>query len=150
MEAASNLAVYFVGLALVAPFSISDTTDNDTGKRTVYAMQIDQNLEPLSFMYLRCVDRRPTVEFSLFDFNAPDWVVVTLDGGDEADTPYIFERIPDSTHDLRLYGDASGLMSKIQEGEIRQFTAHSPLGNRSFSIDMEGMAKAWQRVTTSC
>jgi len=136
--------------ALAAPFSVSDTTDNDTGQRTVWALQIDQDLDRLSFLHLKCIDRKPTVELELYGFNAPDWAVVTLGGGDAADTPFIFERVPDRRDELRFHGDARILVNQLQEDSIRQFTVHSPLGNRSASFDMDGLTRAWQRVVAAC
>lgn len=132
-------------------FTISDTTDNETGIRTVYAVQLDvDEMKRMSFMKLECVGRRPSVIFEFYDFTAPEWSVVALGGGDSADTPYIFHHNPDRRGELQLYGDANALIGQLGEDSIRRFTAYASNETREASFGMTGLRKAWQRVSAAC
>lgn len=132
-------------------FTISDTTDNDTGVRTVFAVNLDiDELKRMSFMKLQCVDRRPSVIFEFYDFATPNWAVVALGGGDAADTPFIFYENPDRSGELMLYGDAKALIGQIGEGSVRRFIAYGSHGTREATFGMSGLTKAWQRVSAAC
>lgn len=132
-------------------FTISDTTDNETRIRTVYALQLDvDEIKRLNFMKLECVDHRPSVIFEFYDFAAPAWAVIALGGGDSADTPFIFYRNPDRSSELVLYGDANALVGQLGEDSVRRFIAYSSHGTREASFGMTGLTKAWQRVFSAC
>ena len=144
---------YAVAALLLQPsdFTISDTTDNETGIRTVYALQLDvDEAKRLNFMKLECVDHRPSVIFEFYDYTAPEWAVVVLGGGDSADTPFIFHRNPDRSSELVLYGEANVLVGQLGEDSIRRFIAYASHGTREASFGMTGLAKAWQRVSATC
>ena len=141
-----------ISAALAVPlsdFAISDTTDNVTGKRSVSALQIDPDTDQLNFLQLRCDNRQPAVVFRLYDYTAPNWAIVTLSNGDKAETPMIFERVEETTNELRLYGDPTTLVRSIKEGEVREFVVQAPQ-LRSISFSFGGLDKAWQRVTAAC
>jgi hypothetical protein len=132
-------------------FTISDTTDNETGIRTVYAVQLDvDEIKRMSFMKLECVDHRPSVIFEFYDFTAPEWAVVALGGGDSSDTPFIFHRNPDRDSELVLYGEANDLIGRLSEGSVRRFIAYASHGTREASFGMTGLAGTWQRVSAAC
>lgn len=136
--------------AASSDFQISDTTDNITGVRTVSALQLQQEGKDLNFLYLRCDEHKPAFVLKLYDFNPADWVVVTLSGGDGPDIPFVFEQVAGEREELRLSGDVKTLISELREDEVREFIAHSPLGNRRMSFGLSGFTAAWKRVTAAC
>ena len=132
-------------------FSISDTTDNETGIRTVYALQADvDEAKRLSMLKFECFEHRPSVTFEFYDFPTPEWAVILLGGGDSADLPFVVQRVADRRFELRLHGDPQVLINELGEDSVRRFVVYGATGSRDVSFEMSGLHKAWQRVTSIC
>lgn len=131
-----------------ASFSVSDTTDNNTGEREVYALQIAKDRESLGFIYLRCDAGTPRFMLELYEAPKTEWVIVTTDG--TGDDPLNFRMSTDIYRNLVFQGDSAGLVEKLQGVRSVSLTAHYQFRKLTYNFDTDGIASSWERVVKHC
>jgi hypothetical protein len=162
---AALLAPAAVGAAGTVPrehegeWYFSDTTDNNTGERQVYAMVLHVASGDPDFVqvYMRCSAGKPTfwIDWSNLDF--PDQAVVSVfaEGGpkgEPADQSYVFEKSTDPVESgLRASPETSArIVAAIATSSLVTISAHLAPGPRSVVINVDGAQRAWDRVSRHC
>lgn len=138
---------------------ISDTTDNISGEREVYAMRSFVKAGGTDFvsLHIRCDEGKPIFYIDWSDMVFPDQAVVTVSAtvspDDEApDERFIFEKSTDLVNaGLRASsGTTQALIKAIGIARYAAFTVHLPSGSRTVGIDVGGTLGAWKRVSSHC
>jgi hypothetical protein len=132
-------------------FTFSDTTDNITGEREVYALQISKEVKNFGELLLRCDDGTPRLVMSLYDTPETEWVTITaaIPGGSE-ETPLNF-RLTDKVFKYLSYqGDSDALVQRLTGNQMVAMTAHYDYRSYTFTFSMDGIEEAWRRVKEYC
>ena len=160
-------AVVALGLVQAEPASranegdwyVSDSTDNNTGEREVYAFRLhfkqgDPNDVTLT---MRCSKGKPTFFIEWDDLPFPDQTVLTIGPVAKPDTEpaeekYLFEKSADILErGLRASPETSAkIVSAIGQAKYIVITAYLASGNRTVGIDVNGTQRAWNRVVRHC
>ena len=138
---------------------VSDSTDNNTGEREVYAFQTylergDPNFVTLT---MRCSNGRPTFFVEWQDVAFPDQSVLTIGpvanpDSEPAEERYVFEKSADVIdRGLRASPETSAkIVSAIGDAKYATVTAHLASGTRTIGMEVDGTQRAWSRVSRHC
>jgi len=138
---------------------VSDSTDNNTGEREVYAFRLhlkqgDPNDVTLT---MRCSKGKPTFFIEWDDIPFPDQTVLTIGpvatpDSEPAEEKYLFEKSADILErGLRASPETSAkIVSAIGQAKYVVITAYLASGNRTVGIDVTGAQRAWSRVVRHC
>lgn len=133
---------------------LSDSTDNNTGERSVYAMNLYLKDGVFVQLYMRCTDARPTFFVDWDEVTFPDKAVLTIGsvGSGQDEEPYVFDKSTDIVESgLRASPQTSAkIVAAIGEAKQANFTAHLSSGPRAVTIDVAGTQRAWSRVVRHC
>jgi hypothetical protein len=138
---------------------VSDTTNNNTGEREVYAFQtyLKRGDPDYVTLTMRCSKGRPTLFVEWQDLPFPDQAVLTIGAvanpdSEPAEERYVFEKSEDAIErGLRASPDTSAkIVSAIGQAKYATVTAHLASGPRTVGIDVEGTQRAWSRVSRHC
>lgn len=137
---------------------VSDTTDNNTGEREVYAfattdLRINNELVQLE---MRCLDGKPTFYVDWFKLELPSRTAVTIGAvsdpdAEPAEASYVFEKHDDDYHGARASPKISAeIVAAIGSAKYATVTVHLSTGSRSIGLDVDGTQRAWARVSRHC
>ena len=138
---------------------VSDTTDNITGEREVYAFQSFLKGDDPNYVTIRmrCSDTKPTIFIEWENLSFPDQTVLTIspilsDGTNPKSEQYIFQKSEDIIErGLRASPDTSAnIVSTIGNSKHLALVAHLSAGSKSVEIDVSGTLGAWSRVSRNC
>lgn len=138
---------------------VSDTTDNNTGEREVYAFQLHLKRGDPDYVTLtmRCSKGKPTFFVDWQDLTFPDQAVLTLGpvattDSEPAERQYVFEKSEDPVENgLRASPETSAqIVAAIGQAKYMIVTAHREVGTRMVGMDVNGTQKAWDRVVRHC
>ena len=159
------IEMFFAALALQlsAPdrstegdWHVADTTDNNTGEREVYAMQLFIDSRDFVKLTMICKDGKPAFVVDWDDLPFPDHAVLTIDPLiDEIASPaqrYVFEKSKEITkRGLHASPEVSGqIVRAIGHAPSISITAHLTTGDRIVIVNTEGTQGAWARVSRHC
>jgi hypothetical protein len=137
---------------------VSDSTDNNTGEREVYAFQT--YIDRTDYMSLRliCYEGQPIffVEWDKIAF--PSQTVLTIGpvatpDSEPDEKSYVFRK---SNEDSILRGlqaspeVSQSIISAIGDAKYLTVTAHLSSGSRTVGIEVDGTQRAWSRVSRHC
>jgi hypothetical protein len=135
---------------------VVDTTDNNTGEREVYAMQLFIDSRDFVRLSMVCKNGRPAFVVDWDDLPFPDHAVLTIDPlNDEIASPpqrYVFEKSKEITKEgLYATSEVSGrIVRAIGNATSISITAHLSSGDRIVIVDTDGTQGAWTRVSRHC
>lgn len=138
---------------------VSDSTNNNTGEREVYAFQLhlEQGDPDYVTITLRCSDGRPTLFIEWQDIAFPDQAVLTIGAvahsdAEPAEERYLFEKSKETIErGLRASPDTSSkIITAIGQAKYATVTAHVPSGSRTVGMKVDGTQRAWSRVARHC
>lgn len=135
---------------------VVDTTDNNTGEREVYAMQLFIDSRDFVKLSMICKHGKPAFVVDWDDLPFPDHAVLTIDPlVDDISSSaqrYIFEKSKEVTErGLHASSEVSGqIVRAIGRATSVSITAHLSTGDRTVIIDTEGTQGAWTRVSRHC
>lgn len=137
---------------------VSDTTDNITGDREVYAFQsrIKQDDPDYVTLWMRCVGGKPTLDLEWMDVSFPDQTVLTIapvaPNREPAETGYIFARSKDvGLSGVRASADVSrAIVAAVGTSNYITIASHLGAGSRTIGMETKGMQAAWLRVSRHC
>ena len=138
---------------------VSDSTDNNTGEREVYAFQTYLKRGETDYVTLtmRCSAGKPTFFVEWEDLPFPDQTVVTIGpvvvpNAEPAEEGYVFQKSEDvMERGLRASPDISAkIVSAIGQAKYATVTAHLASGTRTVGMNVGGAQKAWRRVSRHC
>lgn len=138
---------------------ISDSTNNNTGEREVYAFQVHVERDDPDFVTLtmRCSKGRPTFFVEWEGLAFPDKTVLTFGpvarpDAEPKEDQYVFERSDDAIErGLRASPETSAkIIAAIGQAKYMIVTAHLESGARTVGIDVGGTQLAWSRVSRHC
>jgi hypothetical protein len=138
---------------------VSDTTDNNTGEREVYAFQMHLERDDPDFVTLRmrCSKGQPTffVEWEHLPF--PDQTVLTLGpvanpDSEPTEQQYVFQKSEDPVENgLRASPETSAkIVAAMGQAKYLTVTAYLESGIRTVGMDVDGTQRAWSRVSRHC
>ena len=138
---------------------VSDSTDNNTGEREVYAFRLhfkqsDPNDVTLT---MRCTKGKPTFFIEWENLAFPDQTVLTIGpvaspDSEPSEEKYLFEKSEDIVErDLRASPETSAkIVAAIGQAKYVVITAYLASGNRTVGVDVNGTQRAWSRVSRHC
>lgn len=133
---------------------ISDSTDNNTGEREVYAFQTYIKADDFVGLKMRCSAGKPTFFVEWEDRDFPDQTVLTIASTDigAAEQQYVFEKSTDTIErGLRASTETSAkIVTALAQAKYASFTAHLATGSRLVVIEVDGTQRAWARVSRHC
>lgn len=139
-------------------WTISDTTDNNTGEREVYALNIhlgDRN-EFIVFR-MRCSEGEPVLYLDWKDVRFPSQTVISIapivdPDAEPVEESYVFGESDRSYEDdLRASPRVSAqIMEAIGGAEYVIFTAFASPQTPIVGVDFAGAQAAWERVSRHC
>lgn len=136
---------------------VSDTTDNTTGEREVYAFQSHVTRSEYVSLKMRCSERKPTFFVEWDDLPLPKVAVISIEPLTGPETPsedvrYVFEKSDDVVErGHRATPDVSKkIVSAIGRAPTLMLTAHLASGSRSLVFNVAGTQQAWDRVVRHC
>lgn len=138
---------------------VSDTTNNNTGEREVYAFQLHLKRDDPDYVTLtmRCSKGRPTFFVEWEGLAFPDQAVLTLGpvatpDSYPAEQQYVFEKSEDVIErGLRASPETSAkIVAAIGTAKYMIVTAHRESGAKSVGMDVDGTQRAWSRVSRHC
>lgn len=134
---------------------ISDSTDNNTGEREVYAFQTYIKGDDFVGLKMRCSAGKPLFFVEWEDRDFPDQTVLTIGSteiGAAAEQPYVFEKSTDTIErGLRASSETSAkIVTALAQVKHASFTAHLASGSRLVVIEVDGTQRAWARVSRHC
>ena len=137
---------------------LSDTTDNNTGEREVYAFVHHLKADDPNYVTvkLRCLQGKPTLSVEWDNLTFPDQQVITIgyysSSGKTSVKPYVFEKSADAVErGLRTSLEISReIVSSIGQATYLTLAAHLPAGTQTVGLDVAGTPKAWSRVSRHC
>lgn len=139
---------------------VSDTTDNNTGDREVYAFKVRLKSNDPDYVTLtmKCSNGQPAflVEWEGKDF--PDQAVLTIGPVQSSDDEpneeqYVFEKMPRGSADRGLKASPSvsrQIVAAIGNAPYMVLTAHLPGRSPMVGIETKGTQGAWARVIRHC
>jgi hypothetical protein len=141
-------------------WTISDTTDNNTGVRDVYALNlyIDKSADgDFVTVTLRCSEGKPVMFVEWVDLNLADQTVITItpDGGTDYGKPgtgYVFSKSTDVLQRgwKATPEDSARIVKSLAAADFMAVTAHKPEGKRMVVFNAAGTTGAWSRVSRHC
>lgn len=138
-------------LALAASgFSISDTTDNSTGKRDVWALATSEDRN-ISVAFIRCEEGEVRFSVDFDGLTSPsDWMVV----GVETDHSDGMKPVPFSKKEYRselvMHGSVRETFAGITGHEQVTLTAFSQFRSYTAVFDFSGFEETIQKVEAYC
>lgn len=139
---------------------ISDTTDNNTGEREVYAFQLHiAKDDPHVTLSMRCVAGKPEFVVEWGDVEFPSTTVLTIGPVHDPDAeplekPYVFVQADQSDvlqRGLHASPETSQtIIAAIGSSKYATFTAHVPSRSMTVGIKVNGTQQAWTRVIRHC
>jgi hypothetical protein len=138
---------------------VSDTTDNNTGEREVYAFQTYLKRGDPTYVTLtmRCSSGKPTFFVDWQDVSFPDQAVLTIGpvaspDSEPAEQQYVFQKSDDPIErGMRASPETSAkIIAAIGEAKYAIITAHLSFGSPTVGIDVSGTQGAWNRVLRHC
>lgn len=148
-----------VGRKYEGNWYVSDTTDNNTGEREVYAFQLFLETGNPNYVTLtmRCEAGRPIVVLEWDKVTFPDQAVVTIGPAIDPDSEpdlkrYVFEKSSDRVRrGLLASPDTSAdIVAAIGEAPYATVTAHTTYGSQTVGMKVAGAQRAWARVSRHC
>lgn len=136
---------------------VSDSTNNNTGEREVYAFQSYIKTDNYVTLKMLCSRGKPTffVEWDGQEF--PDQVVLSIGPRPSMavaprEQQYVFAKSDDVIErGLRASPETSTqIVAAITGAKFTTVTAHLASGRRTVDMDIEGAAGAWRRVSRHC
>jgi hypothetical protein len=138
---------------------IADSTDNNTGRREVYAFQTFIKGKDYVSLRMVCADGTPAFVVEWEDIVFPDHTVLTLGpvfgpDAEPQESAYVFRQsITDGVIDRGLIAApevSKTIISAIGDAKYVTVKAHLPSGSRTVGIEVDGTASAWKRVSRHC
>ena len=136
---------------------VVDDTDNNTGERKVYALQLHLKRNDYVTLTMRCTDGKPIFFIDWDGIAFPDKSVITIaPEGDAGSGPkeaqYVFEKSTETTErGLRASSEISAsIIAAIGQAKYVAITAHLPSGGRTVDVEVTGTQGAWTRVSRHC
>lgn len=136
---------------------VADSTDNNTGERTVYALQLYFESDVFVSLYLRCSKGRPTFFFDWDKVSFPDQTVLTIsplasDGTNVASESFVIEKSEeDSDGRFKATPEVSAkIVSRLGSAKQAAFTSYPSSRARTMTIEVDGTQRAWERVSRHC
>lgn len=138
---------------------VSDTTNNNTGEREVYAFQLHIKRNDPDFLTLtmRCSKGKPTFFVEWEGLAFPDQTVLTIGpvatpDSEPAEQQYVFEKSDEAIEPgLRASPETSAkIVAAIGTAKYMIVTAHRESGPKTVGIEVEGAQRAWTRVSQHC
>jgi hypothetical protein len=138
---------------------VSDSTDNNTGEREVYAFIVHFARADPDYVTLtmRCSKGNPTIFVEWQDRVFPNQTVLTIGPisvpeTDPAEAQYVFEKSHDSIErGLRASPETSKkIISALGDSKYTTLTAHLASGSRTITLEVDGTQRAWNRVSRHC
>lgn len=145
--------------ALEGDWYVSDTTDNNTGEREVYAFTSffgRANGEYVT-LKMRCSKGAPIVSVEWTDVSFPDQAVlsigaVTAPDAEPAEEPYMFTRSDDAVERGLFATPAISLkiIGALGSSTSATIAAHLSPSTRIIQMPVAGTQRAWSRVARHC
>lgn len=136
---------------------VSDSTDNNSGDREVWAFQSYFGDADYVSLRMRCTSGKPLFYVEWADQKFPDQTVVTIGASADADSDptnrqYVFELSKDPVDwGLRASPETSAqIITAIADAGYVSVTAYPISGVRTVGMDSTGTREAWGRVTRHC
>lgn len=138
---------------------VSDSTDNNTGEREVYAFQIHLKRDDPNFVTLtmRCAKGKPTFFVEWQDQTFPDQAVLTIRPIPNpktipSDEQFVFEKSDEGIErGLRASPETSAkIIASIGDAKFLSMSAYLSAGTRTVEIDVAGTQGAWNRISRHC
>lgn len=139
-------------------WTISDTTDNNSGEREVWAMRVHAEDRDYISIYLQCSGDLPTLTIDWDGMPLPDQAVFSvapIADSDAASIPIDFV-LKKESQSLAFRGYAGSptksaeIVKLIGDADDVTITAHTIDGARSALIEVRGLRQAWSRVARHC
>lgn len=136
---------------------ISDITDNNTGEREVYAMQLDSDSSDREtvFLYMRCHAGKPVLNLEWLDLRMPRQAVVII-GPVQKNEPfhesYIFTKSDETSYrGWQASPETSEkVIRAIGSADFTTISVEAATGVKVIGMNIEGTQRAWQRVSRHC
>lgn len=143
--------------AVEGDWYVSDTTDNNTGEREVYAFaQLIDETDFVTFR-MRCSAGKPTVAIEWSDRTFPDKVAVTIGAGQTADSDpveksYIFanSRDPIERGLIATPSTSIDIVRDLGASKYAAIAVHVASSPKVVVVSTEGTQRAWDRVVRHC
>ncbi|WP_454278059.1 hypothetical protein [Sphingomonas sp. Marseille-Q8236] len=139
---------------------VSDTTDNNTGEREVYAFQTHiEKDDPYVTLSMRCVSGKPEFVVEWEDVEFPSTTALTIGPVRDADAepvekPYVFVKAdPKDVLQRGLHAapeTSRSIIAALGPSKYATFTAHVPSRSMTVGIKVNGTQQAWARVIRHC
>lgn len=138
---------------------VVDQTDNNTGAREVYAMQLHLKRDDPDYVTvtMRCSEGQSLLFIDWNDLPFPDQAVITIGpvanpDAEPAEQNYVFEKSKEVTESgMKATAETSAkIIAAVGQSKYATVTAHLSSGTRTVGIDVNGTQRAWSRVTRHC
>lgn len=140
-------------------WAISDSTDNNTGEREVYAFQMyfPEHIRGYVTLSMKCVGGKPTFIINWTEITFPAQSVVTISPTTASDpTHEQYQYVMRWNDDPILQGlhaspeNSARIVDRIGASSQVMVSTHLPNAARTVTIDVRGAARAWDRVRRHC
>lgn len=146
-----------VGPAYEGVWYVSDSTDNNSGDREVWAFQTNFDTPDIVSLRMRCTKNEPTFAIEWSNQTFPDQSAVTIGTSVDADSDpterqYVFEYSTDPVdRGLQASPETSAkIVSAIGEAQYVTVTVYPTSGRKTVGMDANGTLRAWARVSRHC
>ena len=136
---------------------VSDTTNNNTGEREVYAFQLYLERPDYVTLTMRCTGGKPAFFVDWDKQTFPEVAVLSLGGATSPHNApkmqrYVFEKSEEATEPgLRASPETSErIVAAIGNSLFLTLTAHLTYGDRTIVTEVSGTPRAWSRVSRHC
>jgi hypothetical protein len=149
------IALLLGGADSSSGWKVTDTTDNDTGLRSVDALDLAADSKEFVMLWMRCHDRQPGLYLSWSGARFLSRTVVTVAAADSSDAEprardFIFEETGDPVDGPLRAGDPVGLVTHIAQAPHAVLTIHAEPADRSVGMDVRQTTDTWKRVSQWC
>ena len=133
-------------------WTVNDTTDNDTGKRSISALTLNDVTEKDTvLLHLRCREESgPALSLNWIGLESDDWEVVLLDSDKSAGFHALTFFEDDDRSELVMMGDEDAILSGVDDSATVTLTTYSLGRERVAKFGMKGLKAAWTRVKSVC
>jgi hypothetical protein len=154
--------ILLLATLLLAPYDyegdwfVSDTTDNNSGERSVDAFQSVFKPDYIT-LRMQCWEKKPAFFVDWDGQSFPDVTVLSIGpvknpDAEPAGVRYVFEKSTDAVaRGLRASPETSkAIVAAIGAAPYTTVTAHLPSGPKIVGFEIKGTQQAWSRVVRHC
>lgn len=143
---------FFLLSSPVGDWTVSDTTDNDTGERQVDALALAEERPGIVFLKMQCVGRRPLVLIDWYDLPEAKLMVFEVQPANNPaqSTAFTTEKLVDDIHRGLEVRNPDVFVKIAEQAQSIRLVAHTSYASKVVTFGTKGTAATWKRVVEHC